>query len=492
MKKAYLGIIIILQFGITPLLYGENPIDLTEPMKQSLVYLEISNSRYEQYQPWRQTPISKDSGYGCAVGPYEILTTAENIADATFLQARCYAKNDYIPVTVKVIDYEYDLCLLTLDKTAMDKPLTPLKFIERFPKGQQIETYWLSSGGHLTNARSTLDRAEIQYSDISFVKNLNYLATNTSRPFGDGEVCCYEKDVIGMARWGSDSNSAIIPAECINRFLKEAEKETYRGFGLVGFQTYDLLDPTMRSFLKMPDNIQYGVYVNEVYNLGTGSEELKAGDVILSIDGKTLNPYGRYLHEQYDRISFENLILQKTDGDGLQFEIWRDGQKQMIDVIARNFKADEMLVPYYLFGKQPEYLVTGGFIFQQMTRDYLTMWGDGWQGKVPPHLLHYYRDMAFKPTEGRKGVVVLNYVLPAEINLGYQQLSRLVVSTINDKKIDNIQDIVDILTSDSESEFFVVEFEMDSPKVIIPREQLGLIDMQISQMYGIQKPYHVE
>ena len=81
MKNFYMGIIIVLQIGVAPLLYAEKSIDLTEPMKQSLVYLEISNSRYEQYQPWKQTPITKDGGYGCAVGPYEILTTAENVAD---------------------------------------------------------------------------------------------------------------------------------------------------------------------------------------------------------------------------------------------------------------------------------------------------------------------------------------------------------------------------------------------------------------------------
>ena len=492
MKKLYLGIILVLQLGISPLLYGEKPIDLTEPMKQSLVYLEISNSRYEQYQPWKQTPISKDGGYGCAVGPYEILTTAENVADATFLQARRYAQNDYIPATVKVVDYEYNLCLLTLDKTAMSEPLVPLDFVEQFPKGQQLETYWLSAGGHLTNARSTLDRAEIRYSDISFAKNLFYLATNTSRPFGDGEVCCNGKNVIGMACVGFESDSMIIPSETINRFLTQARKETYNGFGWIGFEVFNLLDPTMRTYLKMPDEINHGVYVSSVYNLGTGSKELKAGDVILSIDGNNLNPYGRYLHDKYDRISFENIILQKSDQDVVPFEIWRDGQKQTIDVVARNFKSSEMLVPYYLYGRQPEYLVVGGFIFQQMTRDFLGMWGEDWTGKVPPHLLHYYRDMALKPTEERQGIVVLNYVLPAEINLGYQQLSRLVVSTLNNNKIGSIQDISDIINSDSTDEFLMIEFEMDTPKVIIPRAQLDIENMRISQMYGIQKPYHIE
>ena len=302
-KKPYIVIMIAMQFGWTALLSAAE-VDLTEPMKQSLVFLEISNSRYEQYQPWKQSPLSKDGGYACAVGPYEILTTAENVMDAAFLQAKCYAQNEYITATVKVVDYEYNLCLLTLDKTAMPKPLKPLRFKEVFPKGRQLDTYWLSSGGHLTTARSTLDRAEMRFSDVSFVKNLYYLATNTSRPFGDGEVCCSEKDAIEIACWGIDSDSGIIPSETINRFLSQANKETYKGFGLVGFEVYNLLDPTMRAYFKMPEQMKNGVYVNTVYHLGTGSKELKVGDVILSIDGHSLNPYGRYLHKEYDRPFF--------------------------------------------------------------------------------------------------------------------------------------------------------------------------------------------
>lgn len=467
-------------------------VDLTESMKQSLVYLDISNSSYDQYQPWKKTPIGKEGGFGCAVGPYEILTTAENVINATLVQIRCYAQNEYVTATVKIVDYESNLCLLALDEKAMKAPLTPLGFNESYPKGKDLTTYWLSSGSHLTKARSTLDRAEMRYSDVSFSKNLFYLATNTSRPFGDGEVCYNNGDAIGMACWGIDSDAGIIPAETINRFLNEAKKETYSGFGQVGFRIFPLLDPTMRSYLKVPEEIDYGVYISTVYNLGTGSTELKAGDVILSINGRQLNPYGRYKHDRYGRISFENIILQKSDGENISFELWRDGQIQTVEVHAENFKSEQMLVPYYMYGKQPEYMVLSGFVFQKMTRDYLTMWGDGWAGKVPPHLYHYYSDLSFKPTKDRQDVVVLNYVLPTESNLGYQQLSRLVVSSINGKKIQSIQDISEAAESSDNSEFLVFEFEMNAPKIVIRKSDLLLENSKIAQMYGIPQLNHIE
>ncbi|MCK5269609.1 MAG: hypothetical protein KAJ46_02440, partial [Sedimentisphaerales bacterium] len=58
--------------------------DRTNTLKQSLVYIETSTYSYSALYPWRHTDLSKRVGYGCAVGPYRILTTAFNVADASF------------------------------------------------------------------------------------------------------------------------------------------------------------------------------------------------------------------------------------------------------------------------------------------------------------------------------------------------------------------------------------------------------------------------
>ena len=113
-------------------------VDLSEPMKKSLVYLDISSSSYDLSQPWNQHPISKKSGYGCAVGPYEVLTIAESVANSTYVQTRRYGENAYVPATVKIVDYEYNLCLLELDKSTMDEPMTPLSFNESYQKGEHL------------------------------------------------------------------------------------------------------------------------------------------------------------------------------------------------------------------------------------------------------------------------------------------------------------------------------------------------------------------
>jgi hypothetical protein len=74
------------------------------------------------------------------------------------------------------------------------------------------------------------------------------------------------------------------------------------------------------------------------------------------------------------------------------------------------------------------------------------------------------------------------------INLGYQQLSRLVVDTVNGKKIGSMKEFIDTLESKSVSEFHEVTFEMDSPVLVIPKYNLNMINQQIEEGYGITKP----
>jgi hypothetical protein len=120
------------------------------------------------------------------------------------------------------------------------------------------------------------------------------------------------------------------------------------------------------------------------------------------------------------------------------------------------------------------------------------LWGDNWQGKVSPHLYQYYLNDAFSPTEDRKDIVILSYVLPAPLNLGYQDQGRLVVSTWNGMKIRKLGDIKTARALNPDSPFDVVEFELDNPKIVIPRQMAAMYDQQIAKIYGIQKMENIK
>jgi len=466
-------------------------------MKQSIVYLETSFYGYEQTQPWRHKNLSENWACACAVGEYELLTTAWNVANVAFVKALRYGQNEFISAKIKVVDYECNLCLIELDPNELSEPLRPLIFSDDYQKGAEVDFYWLSSDNHLYNGRGFLDHATVQKTNTSYEKSLHYIVANTSQHTGAGQVYCVGSEPIGIACWANENKEAgLIPAETINRFLAAARTENagtgvtdenYEGFGSVGCTTSELLDPAMRSFLKMPTTLKNGAYVTDVYNLGTASGVLKKADVILAIDAKPLNSYGQFMHPKYEWLDFNYLITSKPVGQTVLFELWRDGKKIQVQAEVKNFKASEMLVPYHEYDQQPEYIITGGFILQKLTREYLKRWGDDWTGKVTPHLYHYYRDFAFKPTSERNNIVILSYVLPAEINLGYNDLRQIVVKKFNGMTIRTIADILTAQKLNPESSYDVIEFEMDNPVIVIPREQLPAADMFISKRYGIQK-----
>ncbi len=492
MKAPALCLIVLMLLCLTgcslPAAAERDYVDVPEQMKESIVYLDISSYPYDRLRPWRNADVKRKSGIGCAVGGYEVITPAWNLTDARLIKVRRFGQNEYIPATIKVIDYENDLALLQLDANSMTEPLRPVKFTEQFEPGAKLNYYRLSENGQLNTGHGYLDRARVRRSTVSFASFLNYIVTNTSGETSTGQVYCDGSKPVAIACWSKGTKEAgLIPAVVINKFLADAADGEYRGAPLVGFAAANLRDPAMRAYLKMPASVKNGVRVSKVRGLGTGADLLRADDVILAIDGHELDSYGRFLDPLHDRIFFHHLITNHEVGDIISFDIWRDGSQQQIEVKAENFDAQQMLIPYYEYGLQPEYVITGGFVFQKLTRSYLTSWGSDWQGKVAPHLYHYYRDMAFEPSPERSDIVILSYVLPAEINLGYKDLRRIVVRKVNGMQIGSVSDILIAQKLNHDARYDVFEFELDNPRVVIARDQLPAADVLISRSYGIRK-----
>ena len=104
---------------------------------------------------------------------------------------------------------------------------------------------------------------------------------------------------------------------------------------------------------------------------------------------------------------------------------------------------------------------------------------------------HVLSDELIRYFEGeldeRRDIVILSYVLPAEINIGYTGLGQRVVSKFNGMKIRSMADVVKAQKLNPESKCDIIEFEMDSPTIVISREQLAAANTFVSRNYGIEK-----
>ncbi|MFA6426538.1 MAG: hypothetical protein WCW64_10220 [Phycisphaerae bacterium] len=472
---------------------AKNDAAISETMKDSLVYLKISYYGYEQYQPWRNTNLTEGWGVGIAIDKNKIITPAYNIANAAEIQAKRFGQNEFIAAKIKIVSYENNLALIELDANSIKKPLAPLTFTGQYKKGAPAEFYWLSATDQIYSGRGYLDRASVDSTPLGFSKILTFVAANTSDKTGSGQLYCIGTKPLGIAGWSNENKEAgIIPAEVINRFLSDYKDGTYNGTGAIGFTTTALLDSALRKYLKMPADMQTGVYVADVFTLGTAADILKTGDVILSIDGFPLNPYGRFTHKQYNAIYYDYLITSKTAGDKITFDIFRAGKKQTLKTTVKNFNVSDMLVPWYDLDSQPEYCVIGGCILQKLTKTYMAARGENWAAKSEPHIYNYLLNSAFKPTDDRKSIVVLSFILPSDITLGYHGLSQLVIDKINGMKISSMRDVPAALALNPQEKYDVIEFEFDEPKIVLDRTKLPQANITIAQSYGIDKAANIK
>ena len=185
---------------------GNGRADLTEAMKDSVVYLEISTRGYDLSEPWKDRSLSESWACACAVGEYEVITTAESVSNLVFIKALRSGQNEFIGAKLKIVDCQTNLCLLQLDPNELSKPLKPLTFTEDYQRGAGVDCYWLSSDSTVYNTRGYLDRASVQKAPTSHGQHLRYIVADASQRTSAGEVYCIGPAARGVACRSSSNN----------------------------------------------------------------------------------------------------------------------------------------------------------------------------------------------------------------------------------------------------------------------------------------------
>jgi hypothetical protein len=80
--------------------------------------------------------------------------------------------------------------------------------------------------------------------------------------------------------------------------------------------------------------------------------------------------------------------------------------------------------------------------------------------------------------------VFLSQILPTSDTVGYEQLNHLVVKTVNNKKIDNLDDLVDALKQPLDG-FDKFEFEEDPHEIYLNSKQATESAPQLQKIYSL-------
>jgi len=146
-------------------------------------------------------------------------------------------------------------------------------------------------------------------------------------------------------------------------------------------------------------------------------------------------------------------------------------------------RSDDHGVKYRNFYKKPPYYIYGGMVFSVLTDDLVF---DLARREANISNFLYYADGPGR-FAGRKNVVVLLYVLPDEVNVGYHDLELEVIKEVNGTPVDSLEDLA-LSIEDNQGEWNVIQTEEKS-ELIFNREKVKEAEPRILEHYKIAAPY---
>jgi len=459
----------------------------------AVVRVNATSQSYHFLRPWEKREPETRNGLGAVVEGKRVLVTAELVKDHTYIELEKADTGAKAPARVVGLDYEANLALLEPedDESGFLDGLQELKLDEGVRVGDELEVWQLESNGDPASTSGTVIKVGIgkYFVDGSYFLNyvlrgsLQYRAGSFTLP-----VVRKGKLVGILLSYSSkELTSVIIPAPIIAHFYRDLEDGDYQGFPNLGIGYTPTLDEQFRSYLKLPEEAG-GVYVRKVTEGGSADQAgIEVGDVILEIDGHGIDSRGDYIHPDYGKLNFSHLVRgEPAVGDVRKTKLIRDGKELSLDLRLERKPPQDYLIDPYMFDRGPRYLILGGIIFQELTLPYLKEWGDEWTTRAPFRLVHAQAHQSEFEEEGRDKLVILSLTILTPATVGYDNLSNLIVTKVNGREIQSIQDLEDALGHPEEG-IHRIEFD-EFPKVIFVDDALASrVNAQFSEQLGIRQ-----
>lgn len=451
--------------------------------------VNVTYQRFDFVRPWEKDPPGSRSGIGAILPGGRVLVSAELLADHSFIELERPDSGEKQPANVLAVDYSVNLALIEPTNAAFLDPFDSFELIDQATVGDRFEAWQLESNGSILRTDALLTSVQVLPYPMGDLALLLFQLTSALQS-RDGSftiplVLDGRLSGVIMRYDARSQNMAAIPAEVIRHFLEDVDDGHYNGFPKAGIAFNPTRDPQLRTFLGLPEDVG-GVYVNEV---GTGQPGalagIREGDVLVEVDGHPIDRDGNYEDPVYGRLSLANIVsLGAHAGDSLPFVVLRDGKRQSFDVTVQPRPPTDYVSPPYLIDTPPSFLIAGGLVFQELSRQYLKEWGKSWQRRADSKLVYYdrYQGTLF-PDEDRR-IVFLSQVLPTPTTIGYKDLDHLVVTTVNNRPIRSLHDLGAALESPVDG-FHRIEFE-DSPRLIfLDPDSVATTNEALRSIYGL-------
>ncbi len=412
----------------------------------SVVRVNVTNQPWDFGRPWGKRPPYSRRAIGTVLTGNRVLVTAELVANANYVELETAEGGLKAPASVEVVDYEANLALLKTDDGEFLKALQPLEIVHA-RTGDMLSVWQLESNGALLVTKGPMTTAEVTRYPVDDAPLLIYRLT-TPLQFRDSSFTLpVVKDgkLAGliMRYDNTTTNADVLPAPVIEHFLKDAANPPYKGFPRVGITSSSTRDPQFRRFLGMNAGTPGGIYIADALPSGPAARAgIEKGDVVLSVDGQAIDQDGNYRDAEYGKIGMSHLFSTRhTVGDVVKFTVFRKGEKKELDVTLARRPVESFVIEPYIIDRAPKFYVLGGLVLCELSRQYLKEYGNDWQKKAPEQFVYFDRQQNELFKDGPKKLVFLNRVLPSDLTIGYEELTQLVVTKVNDVRLECLADL---------------------------------------------------
>jgi S1-C subfamily serine protease len=434
----------------------------------SVLRVNSTNQSYDFFRPWsKKAPVNR-RGLGAVIDGGEVLVTAELVWDSNFIELEKPETGERSSAKVAVIDYETNLALLKPTDADFMKDLQPLDTNGQVKVGDHLSVVQLEANGTPVSTDALVTSAEVGHYVLD---DFSYLLFKMSCPlqYRDNSFTLpvvEDHHLISLLLRYDPRSQTIeaISTPVIQHFLKEAQHEPYAGFPSFGIEFAATRDPQFRHFEKLSDS-EGGLYVEDVApNSPAARADIKTGDVLLSIGNRDIDADGDYNDPLYGRLSITHLITTLFySGEKVPVALLRHGERKDVTVELFHRPPQDYVIDPYLIGRAPRYLILGGLVFEELSRQYLREWGPAWEKEAPQRFVYFDRYQGDLFPEPRK-IVFLSQILPNPDTIGYPSLNYMMVERVNGQPIYGLEDLAKAIEKPVNG-FHKIEFDLD-PKVL--------------------------
>ncbi|CCK81051.1 S1C family serine protease [Desulfobacula toluolica] len=456
--------------------------------KDTVVKIYVVYNEYNYHEPWQMKGLQSRHGSGVIIKGNRILTNAHVVCNNTFLQVRKSGQAKRYTAVVDIIDHKSDLALLRIKDKTFFNEITPLEFGEFSRIKEEVFAYGFPEGGDkLSITRGVISRIEHKEYKHSGAYLLACQLDASINPGNSGGPVIKNGKIVGIAFQNAfgeqiENIGYMIPVPGIKRFLEDIVDGRLDGIPELGVSMQKLENSDMRNHYQMQQS-DTGVLVNSIFPDSPALGILESEDVLLKVDHYNIENDGTIEFRKGERTYLGFALQQKQINEKISLLVLRKGKRININLTLSKPLHCCRLVPYRQYETEPRFYIIGGLVFEVLSLNYLYEYGgaNNFYLNAPTELLNLFYNE--EQRQDRKEVVLLVQVLADEVNVGYHEFINGIISKVNGKKINVMEDLVSAFETWN-GDYHVIE-DIKGFKIILNSHAVKEADNRILKKYKI-------